>query len=461
MSEHYYQRTPTKYTQSELISLNDKFASYTDRVRALKEQCKSSENNTFIAHTNALENEIQDLQRIYEEKKNQLENDLEQVTIEKNSVELKANKLEAQNSEISNKLGEETTNRKKLENALADAHRLLSEKDSCIQDCRITIAQVQNALVEVQKDRDDLRSGFTQSQITAETEAKARKDLEAQCTKLNDELNFRQQISEKEMMELSNKLLAAERAIELADEELKKHEDVDDNLANMIAKIRIDTQHEIQRYQQEAETNYQQSIADCRNKLDQEIKRRSQSEEETIQVKAIIEELNAKNAKLDSKAVSVEDQNNSLIRTLQAERQSASNAIRELEGKVNELHQKLHENRQELTATQNSIIPFDTELQGFHSLLDAEEKRLQILLSNQPSELQRTSTGELYSTRTPYTGRRSKPGSPKHSAKPRSEDDSVKLPPLKNNSARTGSPKYEAPKMYNKYNTQGKDVFPA
>lgn len=126
--------------------------------------------------------------------------------------------------------------------------------------------------------------------------------------------------------------------------------------------------------------------------------------------------MNAKIAKLEAKSASVEEQNNSLISTLQAERQAAANVIRELEGKVNELSQKLHENRQELTATQNSIIPFDTELQGFHSLLDAEEKRLNILLTNQPSELVRTANGELLSSRNPYTARRSLPGSPKRFA---------------------------------------------
>ena len=95
------------------------------------------------------------------------------------------------------RLSEETASRKKLENALADAHRLLSEKDSCIQDCRITIAQVQNALVETQKERDEIQNNLTNTQIAADTEAKARKDLEAQCQKANDELAFRKQIYEK------------------------------------------------------------------------------------------------------------------------------------------------------------------------------------------------------------------------------------------------------------------------
>ena len=92
---------------------------------------------------------------------------------------------------------DETVSRKKLENALADAHRLLSEKDSCIQDCRITIAQHQNAHIETTKERDNLQSMLTDTQITADNETARRKDLEEQCRKLQDEMDFRLQIHEK------------------------------------------------------------------------------------------------------------------------------------------------------------------------------------------------------------------------------------------------------------------------
>ena len=62
-------------------------------------------------------------------------------------------------------------------------------------------------------------------------------------------------------MELNNKLAAAERCIELADDELKKHQDVDDNLANMIAKMRVQTQNEFQRYQNEADAAFQAAVS--------------------------------------------------------------------------------------------------------------------------------------------------------------------------------------------------------
>lgn len=457
-------------SNASLRSLNDRFASYSEHVRTFKEQCKTLEKNLTQTQVKALENQIDELQDIYESKKVQLDEELELLKADKNVIELKANKLDAQNTELSAKLSEETTSRKKLENALADAHRLLSEKDSCIQDCKITIAQVQNALVETQKERDELQSNLTNTQIAADTEAKAKKDLEAQYQKVKDELEFRKQIYDKELTELTNKLTAAERCVEILEDQLRDHDSVDDNLANMIAKMRVQTQNEFQRYQSEAEAAFQSASQDHKNKLDNEIQRRVQAEDETIQCKAVIEELNAKLANSDAKAASLEDQNRSLIHNLQLERTDSSNKIQQLEGKNQELHQQVLDCRQELTAVQNANIPLEMELQGFGLLMDAEEKRLNMLLANPQSELYQNTRGELISSRTPFSGRRSKNGSPTMmksvagSAKSRprtgeelADADKVKLPPLKTPS-RTSSPKYEYPgtgsaKTYKPYST--------
>ena len=116
---------------------------------------------------------------------------------------------------------------------------------------------------------------------------------------------------------------------------------------------------------------------------------------------------------MEAKAGSLEDQNRSLINTLQLERKDAANGIQNLEEKVHELTQKLHDNQQELTAVQNSTIPYDHAIQGLTSLLDAEEKRLNILMNNPPSDLYANARGELISSRRFSVGRRSSvPGSP-------------------------------------------------
>lgn len=179
----------------------------------------------------------------------------------------------------------------------------------------------------------------------------------------------------KALMELNNKLSAAERAISIADEKLREHDIVDDNLAQTIAKMRMQTQAEFRRFQDESETAYQASLAQIKAQLDAESKALSQSNEENIHLKAIIEEMNAKIGKLDSRCNAVEDQNRSLIHTLECERQQAQNTIKELEQKLREMQEHLNAKIRELNVAYNAQIPLDLEIEAFANLLDAEEKR--------------------------------------------------------------------------------------
>jgi len=395
-----------------LGSLNDRFQQYLNRVRSMREQSKTIENNTFLAHTQALENEIFDLKNIYEKELDNCRYQLDVVTAERNSAQLDANKNGNLAAELKEKYETELNNRKKLENAIADAHRLLSEKDSLIQELRITIAQHQNAHLDTTKERDQLADNLSSTQLLLDNESKARADLEASVAKLTDQIEFERQIHEKECMELKNKISAAERAIAIADEKLREHDIVDDNLHNMIAKMRLQTQAEFKRFQEESESAYQQSLQTVKTQLENESKNLSAALEENIHLKAVVEEMNAKIGKLDGRCASLEEQNRALIHTLEVERQQAANAITNLEAKLREMQEHLNTKIRELNVAYNANIPLDLEMEAFAAMLDAEEKRLATNLANPPSELVQSARGDLLSSRH-YTGVRSVPSSPR------------------------------------------------
>lgn len=90
-------------SNASIRSLNDRFLTYSEHVRSMKEQCKNLDKNLSVTQIKALENQIDEVQDIYESKKIQLEEELENLKADKNVIELKANKLEAQNTELSSK----------------------------------------------------------------------------------------------------------------------------------------------------------------------------------------------------------------------------------------------------------------------------------------------------------------------------------------------------------------------
>ncbi len=95
------------------------------------------------------------------------------------------------------RLADEVNTRKKVENALADAQRVIAEKESLLQEARITITQHQNAHLDTQKDRDNLHTALTDTQQLYDTEAVARGDYQGLAAQLKDKLNFERQVHEK------------------------------------------------------------------------------------------------------------------------------------------------------------------------------------------------------------------------------------------------------------------------
>ncbi len=76
-----------------------------------------------------------------------------------------------------------------------------------------------------------------------------------------------------------------------------------------------------------------------------------------------------------SKCASTDQQNSSLIQTLEVERQQAANTIKNLEEKLRTLQDHLNEKIRELGLAYNSNAPLDLELEAFGAILEAEEKR--------------------------------------------------------------------------------------
>ena len=370
-----------------LASLNDRFSAYITKIRSLREQSRSVENATIRAVTQNLENEIMDLKSMYERELEHMRDQLDRVTSERNAKDIEASTNGNLAADFQNQFNAESVNRRKLENALADAHRYLSEKDVVIHDLRIHIAQHQNALMEANKDRDTLHGNVTTLQNSYDAEAITRADLQAMVDKLTDQVNFERDMHEKDISDLQTRINAADAAIRMAEDRLKEHDIIDDQLANTLAKVKLQAHAEMVRFQEEAEHTYRQSLTAVKHQLDSESKSLAQANEENIHLKATIDDQTAKIGKLEGRCKSVEEQNSGLIQSMEVERTKAANTVRDLEAKLRSSQEKVNNKIRELNHAYNMSIPVDLEIEAFAGLLDAEEKRLMLEVQNPAPEI--------------------------------------------------------------------------
>ena len=95
------------------------------------------------------------------------------------------------------RLAEERNLRKKTENDLADAHRLLAEKEAQLQESRVTTTQQMNSHEDTKRDRENIASSLIKAQHEVESEQAARSNLETTVQQLRDKLKFDQELHEK------------------------------------------------------------------------------------------------------------------------------------------------------------------------------------------------------------------------------------------------------------------------
>jgi chromosome segregation ATPase len=176
-----HRRAETEY----LASLNDRFANYVSKVHAVQEQTKSIENATLVAHAQSLSDEINSLKDMYEGEINKLRTQLDSTLSDKNSQELSSNKHIVLSAELEGKLLDEVACRKKVEAALGETHRLLSEKDAVIAELHISVSEHKQCNADLTREKDALTSFNSNLQQMHDNEATKRTEIETKYATLH------------------------------------------------------------------------------------------------------------------------------------------------------------------------------------------------------------------------------------------------------------------------------------
>lgn len=80
---------------------------------------------------------------------------------------------------------------------MADAQRVIADKEALLQDARVTATQHQNSHMDTKRDRDSLQAALTQTQQALDVEVAAKADLQTLANQLKEKLNFQQELHEK------------------------------------------------------------------------------------------------------------------------------------------------------------------------------------------------------------------------------------------------------------------------
>nr|UFQ72712.1 intermediate filament b-like protein [Macrostomum pusillum] len=371
--------------KKDMQELNERFATYIEKVRFLEAQNKKL-SNELQQLKDRWGKETEKVKQTYETEIAQLRKLLDDAEKQRAEAEVRISSLEDQLNEVQVLLDEANRNHQIDRETIDKLNQQLADLDGEISLLRRRVATADEERARDQKELKRMRDEINRLRVDLDSETLNHINAENEAQSLREELEFMKQIHENELKELA--------ALAYRDTTSENREFWKNEMAQALHEIQSEYDNKMDVMRSEIESQYSMKVQEARTTNTRDNMELTHLREENKRIKSQMSDARNRIPELEARNMQLERELEELRREMEEAERECQMEKSQLRTDLASCNATLEEYMREMQVLMDAKLSLELEIHAYRKLLEGEELRINQKSRTQELISQKSSTVE-------------------------------------------------------------------